>query len=105
MKSDRDLAINFDEWLRLRLAELQLTAQNGRALAGDEGRELAIAIRAVQIYAERHPRPLQVTQRQAAEMLGLSKNTVCKMVRTGHLRLNRCGMVPIEQVDRALAGD
>ncbi|MBN3789706.1 DNA-binding protein [Burkholderia sp. Ac-20353] len=62
-------------------------------------------MRAVRLYAESHPRPLQVTQKQAAEMLGLSRMTVCKMVRTGQLRLNKCGMVPIEQVDRALAGD
>jgi len=70
-----------------------------------EGRELAIAIRAVQLYAERHPRPLQVTQIQAAEMLGISRWTFSKMVKFGHFKLNKCGMIPIEQVDQALAAD
>lgn len=60
------------------------------------------AIRAVQLYAERHPRPCHVTITQAAEMLGLSRHTVSKMVRLGQLKLNRCGLIPIEQVDRAL---
>jgi hypothetical protein len=63
---------------------------------------LKIALRAVQIYAERHPRPIQVTQAQAAEMLHLSAQTVNKLVRTGALRLNKCGRIPIEQVDAAL---
>ena len=36
-----------------------------------------------------HPRPLHVNQRQAAEMLGVSKPTVGKLVKTGALKLNR----------------
>ncbi|QLB63478.1 helix-turn-helix domain-containing protein [Paraburkholderia caribensis] len=64
--------------------------------------ELRIAIRAVQLYAERHPRPPQVTITQAAEMLGLSRHTVSKMVRAGQFKLNRCGMIPVEQIDAAL---
>lgn len=103
MKTDRDLAINFDEWLRSRLVELQPTDRGDRATVNGEDRELAIAIRAVQIYAERHPRPLQVTMTQAAEMLGISRWTVSKMVRFGQLKLNKCGMIPIEHIDRALA--
>jgi hypothetical protein len=63
---------------------------------------LDIARRAVQLYAETHPRPPHVTQLQAAEMLGISRWTVSKMVRAGQLKLNRCGMIPIEQVDRVL---
>ena len=35
--------------------------------------QLAIALEAVQRYAEMHPRPTHVTQLQAAEMLGLSQ--------------------------------
>ncbi|MDR8049764.1 DNA-binding protein [Burkholderia cenocepacia] len=81
------------------------TDRRDQASAGAEGRDLAIAIRAVQIYAERHPRPLQVTMTQAAEMLGISRWTVSKMVRFGQFKLNKCGMIPIGQVDRALAGD
>ncbi|MGR3905826.1 DNA-binding protein [Burkholderia sp. SR8] len=71
----------------------------------DEADALRIAMRAVRLYAESHPRPTQVYQRQAAEMLGLSRVTIGKMVRQGTLRLNKCGMIPIEQIDRALAGD
>jgi hypothetical protein len=67
--------------------------------------EIQIALRAVQLYAERHPRPPHVTMIQAGEMLGLSRHTISKMVKTGHLKLNRCGLIPIEQVDRLLLVD
>ena len=63
---------------------------------------LEIAEAAVRRYAESRPRPAQVTQTQAAEMLGLSRQTVARMVRDGTLRLNRCGLVPIGEVDRVL---
>ncbi|UEP21389.1 DNA-binding protein [Burkholderia ambifaria] len=63
---------------------------------------LDIARRAVQLYAETHPRRPHVTQMQAAEMLGISRWTVSKMVKVGTFRLNRCGLIPIEQIDRAL---
>lgn len=65
--------------------------------------ELQIAIKAVQMYAEMHPRPTQVNQSQAAEMLGISYPTVRKLVRSGILPLNRCGLIPIEAIDRARA--
>lgn len=64
--------------------------------------ELTIARRAVQLYAETHPRPPQVNQKQAAEMLGVSARTVHNMIKAGTLRLNRCGMIPIEQIDAVL---
>lgn len=64
---------------------------------------LRIAARAVQLYAERHPRPIQVNMRQAAEMLGLSHPTVRKLMHCGKLRFNKCGLIPIEQVDKLLA--
>lgn len=38
--------------------------------------EIEIAIKAVQLYAEMHPRPPHVTQTQAAQMIG-----VCKWLR------------------------
>jgi len=60
------------------------------------------ALRALEIYAARHPRPSQVTIKQAADMLGLSRHTVSKMVHAGQFRLNKCGLIPIEQVDAAL---
>jgi len=64
--------------------------------------EIEIAVKAVQIYAERHPRPCQVNQKQAAEMLGVSARTVYNMIRAGTLKLNKCGMIPIEMVDAVL---
>ena len=61
------------------------------------------AILAVQRYASTHQRPSQVTQKQAAEMLGLTPQTVNKMVKTGRLELNQCGMIPITTVDDMLS--
>lgn len=51
------------------------------------------------------PRPFHVTQAQAAEILGLSKKTVGKCVRTGKLSLNDFGMIPITQLDAALGNE
>lgn len=67
--------------------------------------ELKTAVRAVQIYAERHPRPPHVTMTQAAQMLDLSRATVRKLVNSGKLRMNGCGLIPIEQVDALLVAD
>lgn len=58
-----------------------------------------VALRAVQLYADTHPRPTQVTQQQAAEMLGVSRKTIYNYIRAGHLRLNKCGQLPIESID------
>lgn len=63
--------------------------------------EFGIALRAVQLYAEMHPRPTQVNQRQAAEMLGVSDRTIRNMIRRGTIKLNKCGLIPVEQVDAA----
>lgn len=65
--------------------------------------ELDIAIKAVRAYAEMHPRPTQVNQTQAAQMLGLSHPVVRKLVRNGVLPLNDCGLIPVEAIDRARA--
>lgn len=64
---------------------------------------ITIAAAAVQRYAETHPRPTHVNQAQAAEMLGVSKPTMCKLVARGLFRLNKLGMIPIEQIDEARA--
>jgi hypothetical protein len=48
------------------------------------------------------PRPHHVTQTQAAQILELSPTTVGKMVRSGTLKLNACGLVPINEIDRVL---
>ncbi|WP_454763384.1 helix-turn-helix domain-containing protein [Cupriavidus campinensis] len=61
------------------------------------------AMRAVELYAAQHPRPTQVNIKQAAEMLGLSAPTVRKLMKAGEMSLNRCGLIPIEQVDRVRA--
>jgi len=69
--------------------------------------ELAVkaALIALQAYTEAHPRPSHVTQAQAAEMLGVHPATVSRMVRAGTLRLNKCGLLPISEIDRALVAD
>jgi len=64
--------------------------------------ELEIAIKAVQLYAGMHPRPVHVTLAQAAEMLEISEPTARKLVRSGALKLNRCGRIPISEVDKVL---
>lgn len=63
---------------------------------------ITIATLAVQRYAEMHPRPPHVTQAQAARMLDMSAQTMCKMVRNGIFKLNKFGMIPITQIDDAL---
>jgi hypothetical protein len=68
-------------------------------IAAIEDRELRIAALAVRLYAETHPRPTQVTQQQAAEMLDVSSATVRKYIEFGSLKLNGCGKVPIETID------
>ena len=65
--------------------------------------ELTIALKAVQLYAEMHPRPEHVNQVQAAKMLRKSIPTVRKMVACGTLKLNKCGLIPIHLIDLAIA--
>jgi predicted DNA-binding protein (UPF0251 family) len=67
-----------------------------------ETNDINTAVRAVEIYAARHPRPTQVNQKQAAEMLGVSPRTVHNLLKSGVLKLNRCGMIPVEMIDAAL---
>lgn len=62
-----------------------------------------VALRAVQLYAEAHPRPSSVTQEQAAEMVGVSRATISRMVKAGVLKLNKFGRIPTAEVDRALS--
>lgn len=66
---------------------------------------LSIALCAVRMYAETHPRPPHVTQRQAAEMLRVSPPTVSRMVKAGTLRLNKAGMIPIAQIDALIEAE
>lgn len=65
----------------------------------DKDALLLVATRAVEIYAARHPRPTQVTQKQAAEMLGVHPKTVRNYIVARKLTLNDCGLIPIEAVD------
>ena len=66
---------------------------------------IEIAVTAVRLYAETHPRPSSVTQKQAAEMLNVSAPTLGRIVKTGRLRLNALGRIPIGQVDALIAGE
>jgi hypothetical protein len=63
---------------------------------------LNVAFQAVRMYAETHPRPSQVTQRQAAEMLDRSEPTIGRLVKAGTIKLNKAGMIPISEIDRLL---
>ena len=65
--------------------------------------EVEIALKAVQMYAETHPRPSQVTQDQAAEMVGVSPATISRMVKAGVIKLNKFGRIPVSEIDRAIA--
>jgi DNA-binding transcriptional regulator LsrR (DeoR family) len=64
-----------------------------------------IALTAVRLYAETHPRPPHVTQSQAAEMLNISRATVSRLVKSGALKLNSCGLIGISQIDKLLTTD
>lgn len=64
---------------------------------------LYFAKMAVRMYAETHPRPPHVSQKQGAEMLGISTTTMSKLVKFGTFKLNKCGLIPIDQIDAALA--
>lgn len=63
----------------------------------DRATVLEIARMDVRHYAGFHPRPSQVTQDQAAEMVGVSAATISRMVKAGALtsRLCREGVAPI----------
>lgn len=65
--------------------------------------EVDIALKAVQLYAETHPRPSQVTQDQAAEMVGVSPATISRMVKAGMIKLNKFGRIPVSEIDRAIS--
>lgn len=58
-----------------------------------------VAQRAVQLYAETHPRPIEVTQKTAGQMLGRSEPTIRKLIKTGAIKLNKGGLIPITEID------
>lgn len=72
------------------------------ALPITEADALRIASLAVQRYAETHPRPSSVTQKEAARMIGVSGATLSRLVRAGKIKLNDVAGVPISEVDRVL---
>jgi hypothetical protein len=45
--------------------------------------QLAIALKAIERYAARHPRPAHVTQKQAAELLGKPEEEIRDLIRDG----------------------
>ncbi len=61
-----------------------------------------VALKAIQLYVETHPRPPHVTRKQAAEMLRVSESTIHRLINAGKMRLNGCGLVPIGEIDRVL---
>jgi predicted DNA-binding protein (UPF0251 family) len=66
---------------------------------------LAIATKAVEIYAARHPRPTHVNLSQAAEMVGISRQTLSKILAFNRVKRNKLGSFPIEAIDRLLASN
>lgn len=48
-------------------------------------------------------RPLHVNQSQAAEMLNISRPTLSKLVKSGKIKLNACGLIPIDLIDSIAA--
>lgn len=55
---------------------------------------------AVKVALAMHPQPSMVTQKQAAQMLGLSEPTIRKMILDGKIQLNDANMVPISEINR-----
>ena len=47
-------------------------------------------------------RPSQYNIKDAAEELGLHRNTISKMIKSGDIKLNACGKIPVEQIDKLL---
>jgi len=62
--------------------------------------ELDIALIAIKMFAETHPRPIEVNRTQAAQMLNKSRVTIQSMIDRGVLKLNDNGMIPITEIDR-----
>ena len=47
-------------------------------------------------------RPSQYNIQDAADELSLHRNTVSKMIKSGDLKLNACGKIPAEQIDKLI---
>lgn len=54
----------------------------------------------IQLFKDIHPRPSQVNLTQAAEMLNLSQPTVRKLIRSGQIKFNNAGLIPIAEIDK-----
>lgn len=78
-------------------------AFGGRDAPLTDEQMLVLAQRALDLFESEPRRPVHVTIKQAAELLGLSRYIVSKMLKTGELRYNRCGRIPIEQIDMVRA--
>ncbi|MDE2260386.1 MAG: helix-turn-helix domain-containing protein [Betaproteobacteria bacterium] len=65
--------------------------------------DLEIALQAVRLYAESHPRPRHVTITQAADMLEVSRPTIRKLIASGKLTLNAVKRIPVGEIDAMLA--
>lgn len=63
---------------------------------------LDIAIKAVDLYAVRHPRPPHVNITQAAKMLDVSYPTARRILDRHGVGIDACGLIPIEKIDRLL---
>jgi len=57
-----------------------------------------IAMKAIEKYESSHPAPPHVNAIQAAEILKRSPKTVRAYIKAGSLKLNKCGLIPINDV-------
>jgi hypothetical protein len=64
---------------------------------------ITVAVKAVEIYAARHPRPAYVTLGQAAEMMGRVRQTAKRVLDFHKVRTNAVGYYPTEEIDKVLA--
>lgn len=47
-------------------------------------------------------RPSQYSIQDAANELRLHRNTVSKMIKSGEIKLNSCGKIPAEQIEKII---
>lgn len=69
----------------------------------DKEQILDIAEQAIKKFENLPSRPPHVTMVEAGEMLGMSAYHVRKLLYSGRLKLNGCGRIPIDLIDRIIA--
>lgn len=62
------------------------------------------ALRGAELAIRKMPkdRPTQYNIADAANELHLHRNTVTRMIKSGDIKLNSCGKIPVEQIDKLI---